>query len=169
MPSQKVLEQKQAIVSALADELKEAATAVVVDYRGITVADDTVLRREFRENGCTYRVVKNTLLRLAAKEAGHEEWSQFLEGTTAIAMSKEDVVAPARIAAQYATKSKGAYSIKGGFIDGKEASVEELNELATVPSKDVLLARVLGGLNSPIVALAMTIKEIADKKEQETA
>jgi len=169
LPSQKVLEEKQAIVAQLADELKQASTAVIVDYRGITVADDTVLRREYREAGVTYRVVKNTLLRLAAKEAGHEGWEGILEGTTAIAMSASDVVAPARIAAQYSTKSKGAYTIKGGFIDGKEASVEELNELATVPAKDVLLAKMLGGLNSPIVKFAMTIKEIADKKEQETA
>ncbi|MBP1576448.1 MAG: 50S ribosomal protein L10 [Oscillospiraceae bacterium] len=169
MPSQKVLEQKQAIVANLAEELKESTTAVIVDYRGISVADDTVLRREYREAGVTYRVVKNTLLRLAAKEIGHEGWDEILEGTTAIAMSKDDVVAPARIAAQYATKSKGAYVIKGGFIDGKNATVEELNELATIPSREVLLARVLGGFNSPIVGLAMTIKEIANKKEQESA
>ncbi len=165
MPSQKILEKKQAMVAALAEELKTAKTVVIVDYKGINVAQDTKLRKDCREAGVTYRVVKNTLLKRAAHEAGVTEWDDILEGTTAIALGQDDVIAPARVVVKFAESVKNMYTVKGGFIDQKPATVAELEELANVPAKEVLLARVLGGLNSPIVGLAMTIKEIANQKE----
>ena len=165
MPSAKVLEQKQQMVADLAEKLKASVAAVLVDYKGINVADDTLLRRELREAGVEYKVIKNTILGRAAKEAGYPEWESLLEGTTALALSNEDIIAPAKIVAKYAKKDKEVFNIKGGSIDGVNASVDEINQLASIPSKDVLLAQTLGTLLSPITCLAVVIKAIAEQKE----
>lgn len=169
MPSAKVLEQKKQIVAELAEKMKNASTGVLVDYKGITVADDTQLRAEMRKNNVDYRVIKNTLIRFAAKEAGIEGLDGVLEGTTALAMSADDVIAPAKVVAEYAKKNDAIYNIKAGFMDGKVVSVEEIMEIANLPSKEVLLGRLVGSLQGPIFGLALALKAIADKGGAEGA
>lgn len=153
MPSEKVLQKKQEIVKELAEKLKAAPSGVLVDYKGIGVADDTALRKELRAGGVDYFVVKNTLLRLAAKEAGLEELDSVLSGTTAIALSTDDMIAPAKILGKFATDHKEFFDIKIGFIEGNVISKEEVMALSKLPSKEVLIAQVLGGLNAPISGL----------------
>lgn len=167
MPSAKVLEQKKQIVAELADKMKNASSGVLVDYKGINVADDTQLRVEMRKNNIDYKVIKNTLIRFAAKEAGLDGLDAVLEGTTALAISADDVIAPAKVVAEFAKKNEDIYNIKAGFMDGKVVSVEEIMALANLPSKEVLLAKVVGGLQSPIFGLALVLKAIAEKVEKE--
>lgn len=161
MPSEKVLEQKKQVVAELSGKLKNACAGVIVDYKGITVAQDTKLRKDLRAAGGEYRVVKNTLLRLALKEAGIENLDQILEGTTAIAYSESDYVSNAKILAKFAEDSK-TFQIKAGFVDGGAVDADAVKELAALPSKEVLIARALGGLNAPIsgfvTVLSGTIK-----------
>jgi len=149
LPSEKILEQKKKVVAALTENLKTACTGVVVNYKGITVAEDTKLRKELREAGDDYMVVKNTLLRLALKDAGINGLDNILEGTTAIAISRDNYVSGAKILAKFADSSK-KFEIKGGFVDGGAINVDGVKELASLPPKEVLIARVLGGLNAPI-------------------
>ena len=149
MPSDKVLEQKKAIVSELVEKLKHACAGVIVDYKGINVAEDTKLRRELRESDVDYFVVKNTLLSRAMKEAGIEIDESILSGTTALALSKDDHVASARILCKFADDNS-FFKIKAGFVEGETVSVSEGNDLAKLPSKEVLIAKTLGGLNAPI-------------------
>lgn len=149
LPSQKVLEQKKALVADLSEKLKNSCTGVIVDYKGISVADDTKLRKELREAGVTYTVVKNTLLGLAAKEAGIEGVNEVLSGTTAIALSESDYVAAARILSKYAEDHEN-FKLKLGFLDGKVIPVSEVEALAKLPSREELVAKALGGLNAPI-------------------
>ena len=163
MPSAKVLEQKKQLVAELAEQMKNASSGVLGDYKGINVADDTQLRAEMRKNNVDYKVVKNTLIRFAAKEAGLEGLDGVLEGTTALAISADDVVAPAKVVAQFAKKNADIYNIKAGFMDGKVVSVEEVMEIANLPSKEVLLGRLVGGLQGPIFGLALVLKAIAEK------
>ncbi len=153
MPSQKILEQKQAQVAALTEILKNSVTGVVVNYQGITVEDDTKLRKSLREAGCTYRVVKNTLLSRALKDAGIEGLDPVLEGTTAIATNEHDYAAGAKILTEYAKKSQ-TFQVKAGFIDGEAVDAAAVTNLAELPSKEVLIAQVLGGFNAPIQGLA---------------
>ncbi|MFQ8600139.1 MAG: 50S ribosomal protein L10 [Oscillospiraceae bacterium] len=141
MPSEKILEQKKQIVSDLAGKLSSSVAGVIVDYKGITVADDTKLRKELREAGVEYTVVKNTLLRFAAKEAGLEELTSVLEGTTALAVSAEDPIVAAKILSKYAEGSKGKFSIKAGFMEGKVLDLEGVDRLAKLPSKEQLLVQ----------------------------
>ena len=156
MPSEKILEKKKQVVSALADSLKGACTGVIVDYKGITVEDDTKLRKELREAGSNYMVVKNTLLRLALKDAGIDGLDHILEGTTAIAINNEDYVASARILSKFAATSK-TFEIKAGFVDGGAIDAEAVKELAELPSKEVLVAKALGGLNAPITGFVTVL------------
>lgn len=156
LPSKKVLEEKKQAVTELSEKLKTAHTGVLVDYKGINVEDDTKLRKELRESGSFYKVVKNTLLSLALKEAGIDGLDSVLEGTTALALNPEDYVAPARILNGYAEKSK-TFTIKAGFIDGKSVDADEIKTLASLPSKEVLLAEVLRGLNGPISGLVTVL------------
>ncbi|HEX3017656.1 MAG TPA: 50S ribosomal protein L10 [Caproicibacter sp.] len=176
MPSEKVLEEKKQIVAELSEKLKAAHTGVIVDYKGITVEDDTKLRKELRESGSHYKVVKNTLLRLALKEAGIEGLDSILEGTTAIAVHTDDYVAPAKIMNGFAEKNDN-FTIKAGFIDGKAVNVSEIKTLATLPPKEVLLAQVLRGMNGPISGLVtvlngtlkglvVALNAIAEKQQQ---
>lgn len=153
MPSQKVLEQKQAQVDALGEALKNSVTGVIVSYKGINVEDDTKLRKSLREAGCKYQVVKNTLLSRAFKSAGIDGLDDVLEGTTAIAVSENDYTAGAKILTEYAKKSE-SFKVKAGFIDGAAVDAESVLALAQLPSKEVLIAQVLGGLNAPIQGLA---------------
>lgn len=149
MASEKILQQKQEYVEALTEKLNASVAGVVVDYKGITVADDTALRRKLREAGVEYAVVKNTMLRRAADKAGLSELDSVLEGSTALAISRNDHVAAAKIVSEYAEKNKD-FSIKAGFVEGKVIGTDEVEELAKMPPKEVLVAKVLGGLNAPI-------------------
>jgi large subunit ribosomal protein L10 len=153
MPSDKVLAEKQQIVTQLAAQLKNACAGVLVDYKGITVADDTKLRTELRKAGVNYSVKKNTLVKLAAKQIGLEGLDDILNGTTALATSDSDLVAPAKILSQYAEKNK-KLKIKAGFIEGKSISAIQVAALAKLPTKEVLISQVLAGFNAPITSFA---------------
>ena len=162
MPSEKVLQEKQALVANLSDRLSNSVAGVIVSYKGITVEDDTQLRRKMREAGVHYSVVKNTLLRRAAESNGLSELNPVLEGTTALATSESDHVAAAIILYEYA-KGHENFTLKGGYLDGKVLSMDELNELAQIPSKEVLLAKVVGGLNATICKLVYVLDAIVKK------
>ena len=163
MPNAKVLSEKQAIVAALTEKLQNASAGVLVDYKGITVAEDTALRAELRKNNVEYAVVKNTLLRFAAKNCGMDELDGVLNGTTSLAICNDDPVAPARVINDFAKKCNGHFEIKGGFMDGKVVSMETVNALASIPALPVLQAQVLGTMLAPISALACVLKQIAEK------
>ena len=164
MPNAKVLSEKQAVVAALTEQLQNAASGVLVDYKGITVAEDTALRVELRQNDVTYGVVKNTLARFAVKNAGLDELTGVLEGTTSLATSAGDPIAPMRVINKYAKQlGDGKFTIKGGFMDGKILSLEEIGALAELPAKDVLQAQALGMMLAPITSLAIVLKAIAEK------
>ncbi|MGN0499464.1 MAG: 50S ribosomal protein L10 [Acutalibacteraceae bacterium] len=174
MPSEKILEQKKAAVAELSERLKGSVAGVLVNYKGITVADDTKLRKDLREAGVKYTVVKNTLLKRAAEDAGIEGLDPVLEGTTALATSEEDYVAAAKILCEYAEKNKN-FEIKSGYVDGGVLGVDEIKDLAKLPSKEVLVAKALGGLNAPITGfvtvlngnirgLACVLNAIAEQK-----
>lgn len=156
MPSEKILEEKKKQVAALTENLKASCVGIVVDYKGITVADDTKLRKELREGGDEYMVVKNTLLRLALKDAGIAGLDDVLEGTTAIAISKDNYVSGAKVLAKYAENSK-TFKIKAGFVDGNRIDASGVKELAALPPKEVLVAKVLGGFNAPISGLVTVL------------
>ena len=136
MPNSKVLESKKAIVDALATKLQGSTAAVFVDYKGITVAQDTELRNKFREAGVEYTVVKNTLTRFAANKAGYNHFDEMLNGTTSLATTTGDPIAPARIVCEFAKKNKNVLKIKGGFVEGSVLSVEQLQGFGELPSKD---------------------------------
>lgn len=165
MPSARVLESKKAVVSALTEELRSAQTLVVADARGLTVAEDTELRSAMRKAGVTYKVVKNTLASRAAKEAELEGLEEVFKGPSAIAYSAEDAVTPAKLLKEFADKFK-AIELKGGAMEGKVVSLQEIIQLASIPSVDVLRAQLVGGLVSPIAALAIYLNEIAKKCEE---
>ena len=133
MPNAKVLSEKQAIVAELTEKIQKASAGVLVDYKGITVEEDTALRRECRENGVDYAVVKNTLLRFAFNNTGLNELDDLLNGTTSLALCEEDVVAPARVMSDYAKKLNDKFEIKGGFMDGKPVSLETIRSARPVP------------------------------------
>lgn len=161
MPSQKVLEEKKAVVAALTDRLQNSVAGVVVSYKGINVADDTKLRKDLREAGVQYTVVKNTLLSRAANEAGLSDLNAVLEGTTAIATSAEDHVAAARILSKFADTNKD-FTIKSGYLDGKVIGLDTISSLAKLPTRDVLLATVLNAFNAPIASFARAVQAIVD-------
>ncbi len=163
MPSEKVLVQKQNVVAELKAKLDKSVAGVLVDYKGISVADDTKLRKELREAGVDYAVVKNTLLKRAVEEAGYAELSSVLEGTTAFACSESDPVAAARILAKFANNSKGAFSIKAGFVEGKVLDVAGVDDLAKLPSREQLLGQLLSVLTADLSGLARALNAIAEK------
>lgn len=162
MPNEKVLELKKQKVADLTEQLKNACAGVVVDYKGINVADDTKLRKELREAGVHYAVVKNTLLHLAVQDAGLKELDNVLSGTTAIALSEDDYVAPARILCKFADANKN-FTVKSGFLDNDVISLEKISSLAKLPSREVLLATVCNAFNAPIASFARAIQAIVDK------
>jgi len=162
VPNAKVLEQKQQLVAELSEKLNAAVTGVVVDYKGTSVADDTQLRKELREAGVNYFVVKNTLLGRAIEGTDLEGMKDVLEGTTAIALSNEDYTAAARILCKFADAHDN-FTVKSGFLDGKVVDVATIESLAKLPTKDVLMATVLGAFQAPIAAFARAIQAIVDK------
>ena len=164
MPNAKVLSEKQAIVASLTEKLQGAAAGVLVDYKGITVSEDTALRAELRKNNVEYAVVKNTLLRFAVNNCGMNELDDLLNGTTSLAICNDDPVAPARIVNDFAKKLGDRFSIKGGFMDGKVMPLNEVMALAEIPPIPVLRAQVLGTMLAPISGLACVLKQIAEKQ-----
>ncbi|MCC8074017.1 MAG: 50S ribosomal protein L10 [Clostridiales bacterium] len=167
MPSTAVLEKKKQMVADLSERIKNSCAGVVVDYKGINVEDDTKLRKELREAGVEYTVVKNSILGRAAQDAGLEGLDSVLEGTTAIATCVEDYVASARILQKYAD-SHDNFSLKSGYLDGEIISMEKLIALAKLPSREVLLATVCNVFNAPIAAFARAVQAIVDKGGAET-
>lgn len=165
MPNTKVLESKKAIVDALAEKLQGSTAAVFVDYKGITVAQDTELRNKFREAGVEYTVVKNTLTRFAANKIGYNQFDELLNGTTSLATTTGDPIAPARIVCEFAKKNKNVLKIKGGFVEGSVLPAEQLQGFGELPSKDALVAQVLGTFLAPISSLAFVIDQIRQQKE----
>ena len=165
MPNAVVLQEKQKQVEAIAEKISGAVTGVIVDYKGISVTDDTVLRKELRENNVDYFVVKNTILRRAIAGTDLEELQSVLEGTTAIALSNEDYTAAARILNKYAEGHEN-FNIKGGFLDGKVVDIATIKALADLPTKEVLLATVLSAFQAPIAAFARAVQAIVDKGDE---
>ena len=145
---------KQAVVAQLMEQLESAKGVVLTSYKGLTVAQDTELRRELREAGVSYHVVKNTMLRIAAKEAGIEGIEEHLDGTTAFAFSTEDAVAPAKVICGFIKKNKledaEVLTVKVGMVEGKVIGVDEVKALAALPSREELIAKLLGSMNAPI-------------------
>ncbi len=152
MPSEKVLQRNKNKVAAISESLKSSVAGVLVDYRGLTVEEDTQLRNEFRKAGVEYKVVKNTLTNFAAKEAGLEGLDEVLHGPTSLATHATDLVAPAKIIVEFAKKHE-VVEIKSGFVEGKVISVDDIKRLASLPSKEELVASVLRGFNAPVSGL----------------
>ena len=167
MPSQAILEQKKQQVAELKEKFSNAVAGVLVDYRGINAADDTVLRRELREAGVEYMVVKNTLLHLAFEGTDLAELDSLLEGTTAIAISADDHTAAARILGKYADDHEN-FNLKGGFLDGKAIDLATVTALAKLPTREVLLATVCNALNAPIAAFARVLQAVVDNGGEAT-
>ena len=165
MPNAKVLESKKAIVDALADKLQAASSAVFVDYKGITVAQDTELRNRLREAGVAYSVVKTTLTRFAANKVGNTQLADLLNGTTAMASTTGDPIAPARVVCEFSKKNKNVVRIKGGLVEGTVMSIEQLQGFGELPGKDALIAQVLGTFLAPISSLAFVLDQIRIQKE----
>ena len=164
MPNAKVLESKKAVVESLSAKIKEATSVVFVDYKGITVAQDTELRKQFREAGVEYSVVKNTLTNFATKDCGYD-FSKVLNGTTAMASTTGDPIAPARIVCEFAKKNKLPLAIKGGVVEGSVLTAAELNGFGELPSKNALVASVLGTFLAPISSLAFVLDQVRIQKE----
>ena len=157
------VELKQPIVAEISDLLNGAASAVAVDYRGLTVAQDTELRKQLREAGVTYKVYKNTLIRRAAEGTDFAALDPHLEGPTAIAVSKEDATAPARILAEFAKKAD-KLEIKAGVVEGTYYDAKGMQAISSIPSREVLLGRLFGSMKSPIANLARVLNQIAEKQ-----
>lgn len=167
MPNAKILEEKKALVASLVEKIKNSPAGVLVDYKGISVEDDTKLRRELRAAGVDYAVVKNTMVRFAANELGYTGFEEHLNGTTAIAISTtDDVVAPAKILCDYA-KTHENFTIKVGFLEGAVIPEKEVQALAKMPSRETLIAQTLYSFNFPIMQLAIALDAIAKKSADE--
>ena len=156
------IELKQPIVAEISELIKDAQSAVLVDYRGLTVEQDTKLRKEMREAGVTYKVYKNTYMNFAFKGTDFEALAPYLEGPSAIAVSKDDATAPARILGKYA-KEIQALEIKGGVVEGTAYDANGISAIAAIPSREVLLSKLLGSLQSPIANLARVLNQIAEQ------
>lgn len=159
------VELKKPIVEEISELLNGAATAVVVDYRGLTVAQDTELRKQLREAGVVYKVYKNTMINFAIKDTEFADLAQHLEGPTAIAVCKDDATAAARVLAKFA-KTAEALEIKGGVVDGVYYDAAGIGQIASIPSREVLLSKLLGSMQSPVTNFARVIKQIAEKNEE---
>jgi len=166
LPSQKVLEQKQQVVAELAERIQGSIAGIIVDYKGINVEDDTKLRKELRESNVKYTVVKNTLIKRAAEKAGLNGIDDVLNGTSAIATSDDDYVAAARILQKFADKHD-SFTVKTGYLDNEVISLEKIQSLAKLPSREVLLANVLGAFQAPIASFARAVQAIVDKNGEE--
>ena len=165
MASEKILNQKKEEVKKLAEEMKEAKLILLTDYRGINVADDTVLRKDLRNTNATYTIIKNNITRRALAECGIEGLEDKLEGPTAVVMSKEDYLEPSKIIYKY-SKDNDFYKIKGGVIDGKVMTAEEIITLAKLPSRETLLSMLAGALLGNISKIAVALNEVKKQKEE---
>ena len=165
MASEKVLNQKKEEVKKLAEEMKEAKLILLTDYRGINVADDTVLRKDLRNANATYRIIKNNITRRALAECGLEGLDEKLEGPTAVVISNEDYLEPSKIIYKY-SKDNEFYQIKGGVIDGKVMTTEEIITLAKLPSRETLLSMLAGTLLGNISKVAVALNEVKKQKEE---
>ncbi|QUH25429.1 50S ribosomal protein L10 [Serpentinicella alkaliphila] len=157
---------KSQVVNEITEKLQKSAAAIVVDYRGLKVEQVTELRKRCREQGVEYKVYKNTLVRMAAKNANMEELVSELVGPNAIVFGYDDPVAPAKIAGEFAKDNK-ALELKFGIVEGTFYNEDKIKELSTVPSKEVLIAKLLGSLKAPVSNFAYLVKAIAEKKEAE--
>lgn len=165
MPNAKVLSEKQAVVAELVERIKASGSGVFVDYKGITVAQDTELRSELRKNDVDYSVIKNTLCRRAIGELGLSEIDPILSGTTSLATSTGDPIAPFRVIGEYAKKmGPDKFNVKAGYMDGKVLSLSEISEISALPSKGALYAKVLGTMLAPITSLAVVLGQIVEQK-----
>ena len=162
MPSNSVLEQKKAVVADLVEKIKKAQSGVLVQYQGITVENDTKMRAAFRKANVDYMVVKNTLIGRACDEVGYGAIKDKLNGMSAIAISYDDPIAPAKIAKEYADKV-ATFEIKGGFLDNAVVDANTVNALADIPSREILIARFLGSIQGPNRGLAVGLQAIIDK------
>lgn len=167
MPSSQVLEKKQAIVSALTERMKNSVAGVIVCYQGITVEDDTALRAELRKAGVEYTVIKNTLTKKACQNVGFGDMTGALEGMTAVATSAKDEVAAAKILKKYDDKVE-TFSIKAGYVDGEVLDTAGVMKLANLPSKEILIGKVLGSLQSPVYGLVYALQAYVDKQSETT-
>ena len=162
MPSNKILEQKKQIVADLAESIKNSAGGVLVNYQGITVDTDTKMRKELREAGIKYVVVKNTMTGRACEMNGMDDMKPYLNGMTALAIGGQDPIAPAKILKGYADKIE-SFKIVAGYLDGKVVDEKTVLALAEIPSKEVLIAKFLGSIRSPLYGLAYALQAIVDK------
>ena len=162
MPSEKILNEKKKIVEDMTQSLKSQA-GVFVDYKGITVVEDTEMRVKMRDANVNYSVIRNRLMKLAIKNVGFDDLEPILVGTTSLAVSKDDPIAPARIIKEYADKLPNYFEIKAGFMDGRILSSDEVNAIASIPALPILQAQFLGTLLAPITSLAIVLKAIAEK------
>ena len=168
MPSKVILEQKQKAVAELAEQIKNSVSGVLVNYQGITVEDDTAMRKALREAGVRYTVVKNTLTGRACDMVGYGDMKQYLNGMTAIAISENDAVAPAKVLKKYADKVE-SFKILAGYLDGAVIDEATVNALADIPSKETLIAKFLGSIQSPVYGLARALQAVAEKQEAPAA
>lgn len=168
MPSKVILEQKQQAVADLAEKIKNSVSGVLVNYQGITVEDDTAMRKALREAGVKYMVVKNTLTGRACDMVGYSDIKQYLNGMTAIAISEKDAVAPAKVLKKYAEKVE-SFKILAGYLDGAVIDEKTVTALADIPSKETLIAKFLGSIQSPIYGLAYALQGIVDKQSDAVA
>ena len=166
--SEAIIAKKAEQVELIAEKMKAAASIVVVDSRGLTVEQDTVLRRTLRENGVEFKVIKNSILTRAAEKAGLDEMKDLFVGPSAVAFSNEDVIAPAKVLSDFA-KDAEALEIKGGAIEGAVSSKEEIAALASLPNREGLLSMLLSVLQAPVRNVALAVKAVADNKEDDAA
>ena len=164
MPNAKVLKEKQQVVEVVTEKLKTSASTIVADYRGLNVAEITELRKQLREAGIEYSVIKNTLLRRASEGAELAGLEEYLTGPTAVAFSKEDPVAAAKILVDFAKKNENL-EVKGGVVDGQVFNQAQIKELASLPSKDGMLSMLLSVLQAPVRNFALAVKAVAEKQE----
>lgn len=159
------VEEKKPVVQEISEKIDGAASVVLVDHRGLTVAQDTELRKQLREAGVQYKVYKNTMMRFAFKGTDFEQLDQYLDGPSAAAISKDDATAPARILYKFAATAD-KLEIKGGVVEGKVYDSTALEEISKISSREELLSKFLGSIQSPITNFARVIKQIAEKKEE---
>lgn len=170
MASEKVLESKKAKVAAMTELLQNSVSFVLVDYKGISVEDDTKLRREMREAGVNYIVEKNSILRFAFKNMGIDaDFEDALHGATAIALSTNDQTAPARVLGKFASEHEDFFNLKAGYVEGVAYDAAGVEKLSKIPSKEVLLAQLVGSLQGPMQKLAATLQALAESKGEDTA
>jgi len=162
MPSKVIFEKKQAEVEVLAEKIQNSVSGVLVQYQGITVEDDTKMRAALRKAGVEYAVIKNSITGRACDKVGYADMKPYLEGMTALAISKEDAIAPAKILKEFDDKVE-TFQIKAGYIDGKVVDAETVKQLASIPPKEVLLGKLLGSLKSPLCKLCAVLNAKIEK------